>query len=106
MIFENTYTLRMVPETIPPNATLDVLKEHFNKKGIYVRLYTDMNLVLLKYKRKFCDITDFLRNCRKRFSHFVHFSSRFSFFISFKPSTSGSKTFLYFTHKDLISEMF
>ena len=55
----------MVPETIPPNATLDVLKEHFNKKGIYVRLYTDMNLVLLKYKRKFCDITDNdVRRCR------------------------------------------
>lgn len=65
MFSENSYSLKMVPDSIPPNATLEVLKEHFNKKGIYIRLYPELNLVLLKYKRKFCDITDTeVRRCR------------------------------------------
>ena len=55
----------MVPATIEANASLDVLKEHFNNKGIYVRVYKELNLVLLKYKRKFCDITDEdVKRCR------------------------------------------
>ena len=65
MILENTYSLNMVPATIEANASLDVLKEHFNNKGIYVRVYKELNLVLLKYKRKFCDITDEdVKRCR------------------------------------------
>lgn len=65
MISELSYLLKMVPDTFNPNATLEDLKEHFNKKGIYVRLYENLNLVLLKYKRKFCDITDDeVRKCR------------------------------------------
>ena len=55
----------MVPDSMEPNASLDVLKEHFNKKGIYVRIYEELNLIILKYKRKFCDITDDeVRRCR------------------------------------------
>ena len=50
MFSENSYSLKMVPDSIPPNATLEVLKEHFNKKGIYVRLYPELNLVLLNLK--------------------------------------------------------
>ena len=59
------YTLKFVPDSISPNATLNVLKEHFNKKGIYVKIDKNLNLILLKYSRNFCDISDEdVRKCR------------------------------------------
>ena len=60
-----SYDLKIVPETMEPRASLEDLRKHFNEKGIFVRVHEKENLLLLKYKRKFCDITDEdVRKCR------------------------------------------